>query len=1048
MGFASDQSRDCPLGYGETPKAYLRYLFARSYESRTGAGKGQDYLAWQEFDDRTLGFVICDGVGSSFCGNIAAEYLAGRLLNTFLNPRLGPPLDLQQESGIQEQISFYLRDWQREGQAIVDREPIPAELPQLIQDALAQQKQEHGSETLFVCGRISLTPQENRQLILIWMGDSEVRLYNANGARHEIGGTWTSSDRWSTKRGKRNDVHIRVIDLDEHRIERIIVFSDGLAKIGDRVHQLDDHQLRSEVMQLFLSPTSDDISFLDIRLKPVPGDTGLPAPQQLRSDADHVYWSAVDGADTYEAEIAANALFYDPERRSHISATQLALPEKAPTSYHYIRVRAHSEQGPGVWSNAHPIEPSFNLPAPDPIVIQSTERGPQPYTISWQGVTPTQTYILIETLAVSDNPYRREIPIRGASQYQVSNQQPGIYCYQVEALGTYGESSKSKVSEPYEVPPILHPIELNQAGDVSLSWQTGHAEPALYEIQKASDEQFSEPEMQEEVSEAFYCDPRPARPGSYYYRVRVAGQQTWSQPESIDIPKPRAKRSSEEKRKKDSKGGNAASSSNTRSEGNSSERHETAGTVEPPTEPKEESQSEASPTNDKTPAIPLAAPEIEPLSSVPVGQTYHIRWSSVDGASWYELQEAQSSILAQAGQFQTLCEIEQTSFPRFHSDPGEKLYRVRALDADFEGGEWSEVCGMNIEKPLEPRTPYMASPSDVDEYGTFTIRWQAVPGATRYELEEKKGGSFIPPALPQTNLDSTHETSFVYRHKEPGTYEYRVRSVIHDKVSEFSEPVEVIVPKPQIKVSVQTKEMEAPSPPSAHVPVQEQDMKLPAPSPPEFLAQQNMIRIQVDQIYRLEWKPVLDVNRYEIQQARSSREYPKENEYDFTKDLSTNSVNLRPEEPGRYFFRVRSIDSRGQESQWSRILRIDVVDQQIQQDITIQVNTVINTWWLPRYFDWYRSNFKNAIIVKLVWQSDSPIKSYLIKWKRVDISDIPRDVYLETNEKVFELRPGRHELRVCVLDPDGNPNGQWSNTLRVDVYHSRNRLQFKDSFIT
>ncbi|MCC6905159.1 MAG: hypothetical protein IT326_04890, partial [Anaerolineae bacterium] len=73
------QNIETPASFVPVPNAYVRYAYSRSSDSMASQIEGQDYLCFQH-NDQKLDFVVCDGVGSSFCGNLAARILGDNLL--------------------------------------------------------------------------------------------------------------------------------------------------------------------------------------------------------------------------------------------------------------------------------------------------------------------------------------------------------------------------------------------------------------------------------------------------------------------------------------------------------------------------------------------------------------------------------------------------------------------------------------------------------------------------------------------------------------------------------------------------------------------------------------------------------------------------------------------------------------------------------------------------------------------------------------------------------------------------------------------------------
>lgn len=261
-----EQTNEQPVRIDDITTGSVRYLYVRSAESQDSDTSGQDYLTWFN-KDTVLAYVICDGVSGSFFGEIAAKFLGDKLLLSLIE------LETSELGAITEEylIEYYkkqLKEWQLEGQKQVDEFQIPNHLPDLQRNALQKLREEHGSETVFTAG---LVDQLNNRLILIWMGDAEVRLFNTDNQLIQFNPILRNSDRWSTKYGanKRGaTLHVRTISLEENDIARIIAFSDGLSSVSAQLNnELEDHKLEELVAEQLKSPTSDDISYFELRFK-------------------------------------------------------------------------------------------------------------------------------------------------------------------------------------------------------------------------------------------------------------------------------------------------------------------------------------------------------------------------------------------------------------------------------------------------------------------------------------------------------------------------------------------------------------------------------------------------------------------------------------------------------------------------------------------------------------------------------------------------------------------------------------------------------------
>lgn len=250
-----------PIQQAQVDSIYVRYAYARSHESQHSNQPGQDYLEFQlggsSANKPKFVFAVCDGVGSSFMGNIAAqrvgEFLCKELWGKWgefipssanfgehLSKRLGNLTDF---------VNQEVRDYQ-----------ISDDLPILIRTALEKQR-DYGTETMLVCGRLI-----GNSLALAWLGD--VRLQLLTNEYTPVDGfeyVPDTNERWSSKEGIRGgNLHTFVVDDPDvlSRIKHIVAFSDGLAAYEDRLSQMRSDEIDTAIQQLSETPLSDDISFI------------------------------------------------------------------------------------------------------------------------------------------------------------------------------------------------------------------------------------------------------------------------------------------------------------------------------------------------------------------------------------------------------------------------------------------------------------------------------------------------------------------------------------------------------------------------------------------------------------------------------------------------------------------------------------------------------------------------------------------------------------------------------------------------------------------
>jgi hypothetical protein len=105
--------------------------------------------------------------------------------------------------------------------------------------------------------------------------------------------------------------------------------------------------------------------------------------------------------------------------------------------------------------------------------------------------------------------------------------------------------------------------------------------------------------------------------------------------------------------------------------------------------------------------------------------------------------------------------------------------------------------GFVLCRPTTLPTPVLTC-TDPDADGSFTVRWDALPGTTvRYTLEEAAGPMFDEPG----EIFHGADTRLEIRGRRPGVYRYRVRAEIDGAVTDWSDPRFVrVVPPPRWEV--------------------------------------------------------------------------------------------------------------------------------------------------------------------------------------------------------------------------------------------------------
>ncbi len=177
--------------------------------------------------------------------------------------------------------------------------------------------------------------------------------------------------------------------------------------------------------------------------------------------------------------------------------------------------------------------------------------------------------------------------------------------------------------------------------------------------------------------------------------------------------------------------------------------------------------------------IQLASPSLT-LPQFSDVNRYTVRWSAVAGASRYELEErAGSSAWAR------IHNAPQTSAAVSGRAAGLLSYRVRACSASATCGAWSQVATIAVMLPPQA-SPLPTAPATALG-GSYTVSWNQVLSANRYELEERIGsGAWTP-------VQNSAVLARAFSGRGAGTYGYRIRACNGAGCSQWSGVANVTV---------------------------------------------------------------------------------------------------------------------------------------------------------------------------------------------------------------------------------------------------------------
>jgi hypothetical protein len=312
----------------------IRYLYSRSSESQNANVVGQDTLKFR-YSDNKIVFALCDGVGQSFNGQLASQFIGNRLVNWLWD---FPETEFLERKVFSTKIQEYLNRLTKDATNIVEEYSIPDNSPKVVKNVLEEMRF-LGSETTFVCGCIILPNSyfPNGGIAISWLGDTEFRLWNKNGELINLSIEFISGEHWSTSEGLRKKIpHIWIDDLAN--IERLAVFSDGLLPIKDIIEQIEDEKIINyNVQAIAKSGESDDLCFLEIKIEhreiqDIQETTSISVDQPISCyikvipDGIEIHWLSSRGASGYIVKYEIDGVMI--ENGKYVSETYYKIKRK------------------------------------------------------------------------------------------------------------------------------------------------------------------------------------------------------------------------------------------------------------------------------------------------------------------------------------------------------------------------------------------------------------------------------------------------------------------------------------------------------------------------------------------------------------------------------------------------------------------------------------------------------------------------------------------------------------------------------------------------
>ena len=909
------QGVETPVTFVSAPGAYIRYAYSRSSDSMANQIEGQDYLCFQHNDQRLV-FVVSDGVGSSFCGNLAARILGDGLLEWLWS------LDITYLGGqaaLSEAAASFLNRLQKQARHEVEEYEIPDEITGLVRQALEAQRA-YGSEAIFAAARIDHpSPMIPDGLIsVLWMGDTRIHVLDEEGNEIEIGAAWDNANRWSTAQGVRGQMGAWMRELKG--VGRVVAFTDGLAAHAGRLLSYPDSVLNREISAGARLPSSDDVAFIDVVLR-TPRYEGYPDPDLPDPNAERPHLEQIwnpTGADTYELrwnwrghpkarfivqEATNPALSESRVFDVPAGATSWRPPEGQKPGHYYYRVRAINRRGVvSPWSELRQTKVSY--PPPPAPTLQPVEPSDAP-VLTWTHEGEALEYVL----EMSETPDFEEREVvytgRGTDWIVPRGSKPGTYYYRVQAISDGGPSPWSaplKVEITAPPPPQPHLATVAYAalpGAYELRWQPVPG-ATFYELEET--ERRSGTRFVHKLEESSYR-VEGKEVGEYVYRVRACHEyacSAWSN-EQLAVVAPQAPDQAPVLTVEGPDEEGRVRLEWTEVEGADRyliEMSEEAGFRNARIQMRDEPglelvRREPGPyffrvcavnaggdgpwSNVEQISLPLKHPAWIEAELSEDGGRVMLSWGAVSGQVMYRVEMRPEG--GKKAPFAIVYEGEETDC-RVDVPPDSEtlLFRVRAERPNVYS-EWLSADPLEVHSG--PPAPTL-EPPEKGPRGEIRLRWKAVEGASHYILEVARDEAFTAP-----HSTKTERRSATFHPPTGGRYWFRVRACRGEKTGAPGESVSVQVSHPA------APRLQPVDPVRPHAP------------------------------FEITWSAVPGCAYYEVQESPDSR---------FETGATSTERIAYPEQTvsrsgllaGRYYYRVRAVDEEGHASPWSDILVVEV----------------------------------------------------------------------------------------------------------------------------
>jgi serine/threonine protein phosphatase PrpC len=277
-----DQALETPLTVYKRGGFTVRYAYARSKDAVEAKIRGEDYLVFR-IDPQRLGFAVCDGVGSSFFGGLAAQIVGESLLEWLWLPSTCTLLAQENDRDlVKAELNKFLDSIVDHAKKIIDDKDISKLRNEFLRSSYARKREIAGSQSNFVCGVIDAPSEDlpHGRIWLFWLGDAKLKVWHEkNEITDNLEDHFEPEQSWSSVDGIRGEIHAYL--TDNRQIDCVIAQTDGLDSFkGPIFPSTTEAELNQGISYLQSTPISDDISFLQIT---------IPTSSEIISMQDNAY---------------------------------------------------------------------------------------------------------------------------------------------------------------------------------------------------------------------------------------------------------------------------------------------------------------------------------------------------------------------------------------------------------------------------------------------------------------------------------------------------------------------------------------------------------------------------------------------------------------------------------------------------------------------------------------------------------------------------------------------------------------------------------------